>query len=119
MRPIVKAVGLICILAHDYLIVKMKLLFGYPVAVVNHELSVNSTPVLTASSPLFHDVIHSQIQHLEKAVISRKYGLCLSYFLELSVEALYGICGINQLPKLLRELEIGAEIRPILIPGLR
>ena len=32
MRPIVKAVGLICILAHDYLIVKMKMLFGYPVA---------------------------------------------------------------------------------------
>ena len=91
MRPIVKAVGLICILAHDYLIVKMKLLFVYPVAVVDHELSVNSTPVLTASSPLFGDVFHSQIQHLEKAVISWKYGLCLSYFLELSVEAFYGI----------------------------
>ena len=44
MRPIVKAVGLICILAHDYLIVKIKMLFGYPVTVVDHELSVNSTP---------------------------------------------------------------------------
>ena len=31
MRPIVKAVGLICILAHDYLIVKIKMLFRYPV----------------------------------------------------------------------------------------
>ena len=39
MRPIVKAVGLICILAHDHLIVKMKMLFRYPVAVVDHKLS--------------------------------------------------------------------------------
>ena len=40
MRPIVKAVGLICILARDYLIVKMKISFGYPVAVIDHELSM-------------------------------------------------------------------------------
>ena len=37
MRPIVKAVGLICILAHDYLIVKMEMLFWYPVAVIDHK----------------------------------------------------------------------------------
>ena len=79
MRPIVKAVGLISILAHDYLIVKMKMLFGYPVTVVNDQLSVDSTPILTATGPLFRDVLHSQIQHFEKAVISGKYRLCLSY----------------------------------------
>ena len=118
MRPIVKAVGLICILAHDYLIVKMKLLFGYPVAVVDHELSVNSTPVLTASSPLFRDVLHRQIQHLEKAVISRKYGLCFGDLLQLAIEAFYGIGCIDQLSQFLRELEICAEIRPVLVPGL-
>ena len=61
MRPIVKAVGLICILAHDYLIVKMKMLFGYPVAVVDHKLSIDAAPVLTASGPFFRDVLHSQI----------------------------------------------------------
>jgi len=32
MRPIVKAVGLICILKHDYLIVKIKVLFRNPVS---------------------------------------------------------------------------------------
>jgi len=53
MRPIVKAVGLICILAHDYLIVKMKMLFGYPVAIIDYELSIDSAPVLTASGPFF------------------------------------------------------------------
>ena len=34
MRPIVIAVGLICILAHDYLIVKIKMLFRYSVTIV-------------------------------------------------------------------------------------
>ena len=78
MRPIVKAVGLICILAHDYSIVKLKMLFCYPVTVVYDQLSVNTAPVLTATGPLFRYVLHSQIQHFEKAVISRKYGLCLA-----------------------------------------
>ena len=118
MRPIVKAVGLICILAHDYLIVKMELLFRYPVAVVDHKLSVDAAPVLTATGPFFRDVLHSQIQHLKKAVICRKYGLRLGYFPKLTVESSYGIGRIDQLAKLLRELEICAEICPIIVPGL-
>ena len=32
MRPIVKAVGLICLLKHDHLIVKIKVLFRNPVS---------------------------------------------------------------------------------------
>jgi len=35
MRPIDSAVGLICILAHDYLIVKIKMLFRYSVTIVD------------------------------------------------------------------------------------
>ena len=65
MRPIVLAVGLIYILAHDYLIVKIKMLFRYSVAIVDDQLSVDTTPVLTASCPLFRDVFHSKIQHFE------------------------------------------------------
>ena len=118
MRPIVKAVGLICILAHDYLIVKMKMLFGYPVAVVDYQLSVDAAPVLSATCPFFRDVLHSQIKHFEKAVISRKYGLCLSYFFQLTVKAFYGIGGVNQLSELLWEFEISAEIWPVIVPGL-
>ena len=113
-----KAVGLICILAHDYLVVKIKVLFGYPVTVVDHKLSVDAAPILTTTCPLFRDVLHSQIQHLEKAVISRKYGLCLSHFLQLPVEAFYGIGRIDQLSELLWELEVSAEIRPVFVPGL-
>ena len=116
MRPIVKAVGLICILAHDYLIVKMKMLFGYSVTVIDNQLSIDAAPVLTAACPFFRDVLHSQIQHLEKAVISRKYGLCFGHFPKLTVESFDCIGGIDQLPKLLQELEICAEIRPVFVP---
>ncbi len=118
MRPIVKAVGLICILAHDYLIVKMKMLFRYPVAVIDNQLCVDTAPVLTAASPFFRDVLHSQIKHFEKAVISGKYGLCLSHFLQLPVEAFYGIGRIDQLSEFLWELEVSAEIRPVFVPRL-
>ena len=118
MRPIVKEVGLICILAHDYLIVKMKMLFGYSVTVVNDQLGVDAAPVLSATSPLFSYVFHSQIQHFEKAVIGREYGLCLSHFLQLTVEPFYGVGRIDQLSEFLRELEICTEIRPVFIPGL-
>ena len=87
IRPIVKAVGLISILAHDYSIIKIKMLFRYPVTVVDYQLSVDTAPILTESCPFFSDVLHSQIQHFEKAVIGRKYGLCLSHFLQLAVKA--------------------------------
>ena len=114
MRPSVKAVGLICILAYDYLIVKIKMLFRYPVAVINHKLSMDSTPVLTATSPLFCDVLHSQIQHFEKAVIGRKYGLRFGNFLDLSVEAFYGIGRIDQLTQLLWELEKCGNVKTMI-----
>ena len=94
------------------------MLFRYPVAVVDHKLSVDAAPVLTAASPFFRDVLHSQIQHLEKAVICRKYGLGFGDLLQLSIEAFYGIGCIDQLSQLLRELEICAEIRPVFITGL-
>ena len=118
MRPIVKAVGLICILAHDYLIVKIKVLFRDPVAVIDNQLCVDTAPVLTAACPFFCDVLHSQIQHLEKAVICRKYGLGFGDLFQLSIEAFYGIGRIDQLSQFLRELEICAEIRPVFVPGL-
>lgn len=53
MRPDAEADGLICIIAHDHSIVKIKISIGYSVAVVDYELCVYLTPVLTASSPLF------------------------------------------------------------------
>ena len=114
MRPVVRAVGLICILSHNYLIVKIKMLFRYSVAIVDNKLSVYPAPILTTSGPLFRDVFHSKIQHLEKAVISRKYGLCFGNFSKLAIKAFYCVGSIYQPAKLLRESEIGAEVRPVI-----
>ena len=94
------------------------MLFRDSVAVVNHKLSINAAPVLTATGPFFRDVLHSQIQHLKKAVICWKYGLCFGDLLQLAIEAFYGIGRIDQLSQFLRELEICAEIRPVFVPGL-
>ena len=73
----------------------MKMLFRYPVAVVDHKLSIDAAPVLTAASPFFRDVLHSKIQHLEKAVICWKYGLGFRDLLQLAIEAFYGIGRID------------------------
>ena len=84
------------------------MLFRDPVSVIDNQLSVDTAPVLTAAGPLFRDVLHSQIQHLEKAVICRKYGFCLGNFPELTVESFDCIGGVDQLSQLLRKLEICA-----------
>ena len=70
-----------------------------------------------AFSPLFGDVQHGEIQHLEQAVICQENSLGFSHLTQLPIEAFYGIGRINQPPKLLRELEICAEICPVFLSG--
>ena len=65
---------------------------------------------ISAPSPLWGDVQHGKIQHLEQAVICRENSLGFSHLKQLPIEALYGISRINQSPKLLWELEICAEM---------
>ena len=59
------------------------------------------------------------LQHFEKAVIGRKYGLRLGYLPELTLKAFNRVGRIDQPPKCLRELEIGTEICPVIPPRLR
>lgn len=80
---------------------------------------MNLAPILPTARPLFRDVRHSQIQHLKQAVIRGEHGLGFRDLSKLTVESLNRICGVNQPPELLRELEIGTEIRPVGPPGLR
>lgn len=91
IRPIVKAVGLISILAHDYSIIKIKMLFRYPVTVVDYQLSVDTAPILTASCPFFSDVLHSQIQHFEKAVIAASSSTAVYTFFRSAISALISL----------------------------
>ena len=95
------------------------LLFRDPVPEENHQLSVDRAPVLPPARPFLRDVHHGEIEHFEKAVVGGKDGFCFGHFPKLAVEALDGVGGVDQPPHLLRILEIGAEIRPILPPGLR
>ena len=73
-------------------------------------------PVLSAPCPFFGDVQHGKIEHLEQAVIGRENRLGFSDLAQLTVETLNGVSRINKPPKLLRELEICAEICPVFSP---
>ena len=79
---------------------------------------MDPAPILPPAGPFFRNIHHRQIQHLEQAVISRKDRFCLRHLAELPVEALNGIGGIDEPTHLLRVLEVGAEIRPVVPPGL-
>mgnify|MGYP001039217551 FL=1 len=86
---------------------------GYPVAIVQREQRVNLT-TSCLRRPLFGYVQHSQIKHLEQAVIRGENRLGFSHFLQLPIETLNGISRINEPPKFLRKLEICAEIYPVI-----
>ena len=79
---------------------------------------MDQAPILPPSRPFPRNVHHGQIEHLEQAVVRGENGLRFRHLAELAVEALDGVGGVNQPPQLLRVLEIGAQIRPVLPPGL-
>ena len=85
---------------------------------VDSHLGVDHTPVLPPAGPLFRDIHHGQIQHFQQAVIGGKDGFGFCHLAQLAVEALDGIGGVNQPPHLLRVLEIGAQVCPVVPPGL-
>ena len=60
--------------------------FFQPFFKIDLQLGSYLGPVPAASGPFFSDVLHSQIQHFEKAVIGWKYRLCLSHFLQRCVD---------------------------------
>ncbi len=92
------------------------LLLRDPVPEEYHQLRVDDAPVLAPACPLCGDIHHRQIQHLKQTVIGRKYRFGFRDLAKLPVEAFNGVGGINQPPDLLWELEVCAEIRPILPP---
>ena len=75
-------------------------------------------PVLPPARPFGCDVDHSQIQHFQQAVIGRENRLGFGYLPQLAVEPFDGIGRIDQPSDLLRELEVGAQIGPVVPPGL-
>ena len=79
---------------------------------------MDHAPVLPPAGPLFGNIHHGQIQLFQQAVIGGEYGFGLGHLAQLAVEALNGIGGINQPPDLLGILEVGAQVGPVVPPGL-
>ena len=77
-----------------------------------------NAPILAAACPFLRYVHHGKIEHFQQTVICREYGLGLCHLAQLPVEAFYGVGGIDKPPEFSRILEIGAEIRPVVAPGL-
>ena len=79
---------------------------------------MDDAPILATACPFLRYIYHGKIEHFQQTVICREYGLGLRHLTELAVEAFYGIGGIDKPPEFRRVLEIGAEIRPVVAPGL-
>ena len=58
------------------------------------KLDMDHTPVLSLSGPLFCDVLHGQIEHLEQTVIRGENILDFGHLPELTVEAFNCVGGI-------------------------
>ena len=66
---------------------------------------MNDAPILTSTGPFFGDIHHCQIQNLRN-------------FTELTVKVFNGIGRVDKRSDLLWVLEIGAQIGPVIPPGL-
>lgn len=82
-------------------------------------LCVDYAPVLPSAGLFFGDIHHGQVQHFQEVVVRGEHGFRLGHLTELAVDALYGIGRIDQPPHLLRILELGTQVGPVLPPGLR
>ena len=71
---------------------------------------MDDAPILAAACPFLRYVHHCKVENFQQAVVCREYGLGRCHLTKLSVEALYGIGGIDKPPELSRVLEIGAGV---------
>ena len=81
-------------------------LIWHAVGKIDGHLGVDHAPILPPTGPLFRNIHHRQIQHLEHAVIGGEHRFCLGHFAKLTVEAFNGIGGIDEPAYLLRILEV-------------
>lgn len=95
-----------------------EMLIRYSVLKINSHLSADHAPILAPPGPLFRDIHHGQMQHFQEVVIPRKDGFRPGALSQLAVESLDCIGGINQPADLLGVFEVGAQIRPVISPGL-
>ena len=79
---------------------------------------MDHAPVLLPADPFLRNIHHGQIQHFQQAVVRWEDRFCLGRFPQLPIKALDRIGRIDQAAHLLRALEIGAQVGPVVPPGL-
>ena len=88
------------------------------ITIVNDQLGIDPAPVLPPPSPFLRNILHRKIKQLEQAVIGREDRAGFGRLPKLAIETLDRIRRIDQFSQFLLEFEVGAQIRPVLIPGL-
>ncbi len=73
-------------------------------------------PVPVSLCPLFCHILACQVQHLLQGCVAGEHVFCLGAFPVLAVEPFYNVGGIHDPADLVRELEEGADIFPVVLP---
>ena len=71
---------------------------------------MDAAPVLPPTCPLFRNIHHGQIQHLQQAVIGWEHGFRLGNLAELAVKALNGVGGVDHSANLIIKKKITSVI---------
>ncbi len=91
-------------------------IFREPFPIQDSQLVQHLVPVPVSLCPFLRYILACQIQHLFQGCVAWKYTLCLGHFPVLAVQPLYNVRGIHNPADVLRELEEGADIFPIVFP---
>ena len=91
-------------------------MLGKPLPVQNNQLVQRLVPVSVALCPFLYHVPTGGIKHLFQCAITWKYTFCLCHFPVLAVQPLYDVCRIHDAPDIIRKLEKGTDIFPVVLP---
>ena len=89
---------------------------GEPLPIQDDHLVQYLIPVPIPLGPFFDHISTGKIQHLFQCTVTGKYTFCLCHFPVLAVQSFYDVCGVHDTPDIIRELEEGADIVPVILP---
>ena len=103
--------GIKCLLSFPFLQVT-----GDPVPVQDDQLVQHLVPVAVPLCPFLYDVPTGQVQHFLKCRVTREHTFSFRHLPILAVQPLYNIGCIHYPAYVIRKLEKGAYIFPVVLP---
>ena len=73
-------------------------------------------PVPVTLCPFFDYISACKVKHLLQCAVTWKYTLCFCNLPVLAVQPFYDVCGIHDAPDIIRKLEKGTDIFPVVLP---